>query len=81
MVTKVTRGGQITLDIRTREELGISVGMPIEVNRMGKLIIIELKKKEFWDNYEGGALPKNFNHVLKQMRKNSKERFRRLGIL
>lgn len=37
-------------------------------------------KKNFWDTYEGGALPKNFGTILKTTRKDSRERFKKLGI-
>ena len=81
MVTKVTRGGQITLDIKLRRKLGIDMGTRLEINQLGSLILIEKKTKNFWDTYEGGALPKNFEKVLKMMRTDYRQRLKKVRIL
>lgn len=80
MITIVTRSGQITLDSRIRRELEIDVGTPLEVNRFGDMIVIEKKRKDFWKERES-ILPENFEKTLKELRKDSTKRYKRLKLI
>jgi len=79
MATVVTRSGQITLEMEIRKKLGIEVGTPLEINRIGEIIMIEKKSVDFWDRC-GGTLPKDFEKSLKKIRTDSRKRFKRLGL-
>lgn len=80
MVTIVTRSGQITLDNRIRKELDIGIGTPLEVNRLGDMILIEKKRKDFWKKRET-VLPENFEKTLKKLRNDSTKRYKRLKLI
>ncbi len=75
MATTVTRNGQITLDANIRKEMGIEVGTPLEVNRMGEIIIIAKKDKGFWDRHKP-VLPKGFDHL--KLRNDSTKRYEKM---
>ncbi len=78
MKSIVTRGGQVTLSKDLREELDIEIGMPIEINRMGSVVLI--KKVDAWES-AGDFLPENFESILKKIRTDEKSRLKRLGVL
>ncbi|MBD3202947.1 AbrB/MazE/SpoVT family DNA-binding domain-containing protein [Candidatus Woesearchaeota archaeon] len=79
METTVTRNGQITLTKEIRDELNIKVGTKLIINRIGSLILIKKKDKNFWDTYKGDALVKGYNP--KKYRKDYRKRFKNLEIL
>lgn len=73
----VTRNAQITIPKELREKLGIKVGDTINIRLDDSKIILELSETPF----ESGFLPTGFDTVLKRLRTDSKDRFKRLGIL
>jgi AbrB family looped-hinge helix DNA binding protein len=76
---KVTRHGQITLSKEVREALGIREGDEVIINVAEDKALISKKDRSVWDKL-GDFLPQNFEAVLKQIRTDSKLRFRELGI-
>ena len=80
MGTVVTRSGQITLDKKLRDELGIKVGTPLETNRLGDMIIIAKKNRSVWRK-SVGFLPKEFSNTLKSTKKDYRERLKKLKVL
>lgn len=77
-MTIVTRSGQITLDKEIREALGIDVGTPLEMNRIGDHIIIKKKDSSVWRK-SSGFLPKDFAEAIKGMHKDYRERMKELN--
>jgi|TARA_B100002003_G_C13933145_1_gene453236 AbrB family looped-hinge helix DNA binding protein len=73
MGTIVTRNGQITIDKHIRDELGIEVGMPLNINKLGEMIIITKKDKSFWRK-RNSVLPEKFN--FRSLRTDSSKRYR-----
>ncbi|MEE8358926.1 MAG: AbrB/MazE/SpoVT family DNA-binding domain-containing protein [Candidatus Hydrothermarchaeales archaeon] len=73
----VTRNAQITIPKKLREKLGIKVGDTINIRLDDSKIILERAETPF----ESGFLPKGFDTILKRLRTDSKDRFKRLGIL
>ena len=80
MTTIVTRNGQITIDKRIRDELGIEVGTPLEVNLEGERIVISKKDPAVWRRI-GKFLPKDYEKILKRARVDNRKRLKRLGII
>lgn len=80
MREKVTRNGQITLPKKMRKKLKIGEGSIVEVNLTDRMILIEKRDKEFWEE-AGGFLPEKFEEVMKKIRKDEKKRFEELGII
>ena len=76
-MTTVTRSGQITLDKRIRKAMGIEVGTPLEVNKLGEMIIITKKDKHFWRRHKP-VLPADFPEILKKIRKDTTKRYQHL---
>ena len=75
----VTRHAQITIPKRIREALGIREGDNVDISIDDEKIIVRKtlpKMKEFND-----FLPKGFDLVQENMRKDSRERLKALGIL
>ena len=75
----VTRHAQITIPKKIREALGIREGDNVDISIDDEKIIVRKtlpKIKEFND-----FLPKGFDLVLENMRKDSRERLKALGIL
>jgi bifunctional DNA-binding transcriptional regulator/antitoxin component of YhaV-PrlF toxin-antitoxin module len=68
----VTRGSQITLTKKVREEIGVEEGDIVTVNVSGDQAIITKKDPEAFD--EEGFLPKNFDEIVDRTRKDSTER-------
>ncbi len=80
MRTVVTRNGQITIPKEARERLGIREGTPLQVNISGNRIIIAKSTPDFWKNFKGGFLPKDFEEMRKTWRTDEIERLKKLGI-
>lgn len=80
METIVTRAGQITLSKDIRDALGITIGTPLEVNRVGSTILIEKKDAKYWDK-AGKILPEDFESTLRLLRRGADVRLREQGML
>jgi len=75
----VTRHAQITIPKKIREALGIREGENVDVSLNNETMIMRKSLpqiREFQD-----FLPRDFDTVLKKMRKDSRERLKTLGIL
>lgn len=79
MVTvTVTRNTQITIPKRIREQLNIRVGDKVEIDiENGKAVVRKVKPSiaKYQD-----FLPRGFDQVLEKMRKDSTNRFKKLGV-
>jgi AbrB family looped-hinge helix DNA binding protein len=80
MVTvTVTRNTQITIPKKIREKLGIKVGDKVEMTiEDGRIVVKKLRPS--LAEYRG-FLPKGFEETLADLRKDSRERFKRLGVV
>lgn len=74
---RVTRNAQITLPKKLREKLSIKVGDRINIHLDDRKIVIERAEAPF----ESDFLLKGFDSTLEKLRRDSKERFKRLGII
>lgn len=83
MRTTVTRNGQITIPKEIREKLGIREGTPLQVNLYGNTFVVAKSTPEFWKNFKGGFLPKDFEETYKKIRESGdiNKRFKKLGII
>lgn len=73
----VTRNAQITLPKKLREKLGIKEGDKVDIHLENNRIVIQPGKTVLEEDF----LPKDFNHTLKKLRKDSTKRFTKLGII
>ena len=80
MKSLVTRGGQITIGKQIRDLLGIKIGAPVEINILGKMIIVEKSDENIFEK-TGNFLPKNFKETLSKIRSDETSRLKRLKIL
>ena len=78
--TMVTRGGQITLTKELRDELGISEGDKVVLNRLGSIILVSKKDPDIFDRFSD-FLPERFDKTLAKIRSDERERLKRLGIV
>ncbi|MEE8168287.1 MAG: AbrB/MazE/SpoVT family DNA-binding domain-containing protein [Candidatus Hydrothermarchaeales archaeon] len=80
MVTvTVTRNTQITIPKKIREKLEIKIGDKVDIRiEDGKIVV---KKIETAFSEYSGFLPKGYEEVLDRVRKDSRERFKRLGVI
>ena len=78
--TMVTRGGQITLTKELRDELGISEGDKVVLNRLGSIILVSKKDPGIFDRFND-FLPERFDKTLAKIRSDERERLKRLGIV
>jgi len=78
--TIVTRGSQITLTKDIREKTGIREGDRVILNVVGNTVVVAKRDPSVFDNIKG-FLPENSDDVMRKMRSDSRERFRRLGIV
>jgi AbrB family looped-hinge helix DNA binding protein len=78
--TVVTRGSQITLTKEVREKLRISEGDRVVLNVEGGILVVSKRDAKVFDDI-GDFLPDNFEKNLKAIRRDSTERFKRLGII
>lgn len=77
--TIVTRGSQITLTKEVREKLGIREGDVVTVNALGGMVVITKRDPAAWRRTRD-FLPERFDKVLAALRKDGRERLRRLGV-
>jgi AbrB family looped-hinge helix DNA binding protein len=75
----VTRNGQITLTKAIRDKLNIREGDVVILNTMDNLVIIAKRDPLIFDK-PLDFLPDNFPKILSHIRKDTKERFKKLGI-
>ena len=75
----VTRGSQITLTREVREKLGIHEGDVVTVNTLGGMVVITKRDAGAWRR-SGDFLPENFSKTLDALRRDSRDRFKRLGF-
>lgn len=76
----ITRNFQITIPKEIREKLNLSLGEKVSIHLEGNKIIIQKILDEIWEDC-GDFLPDNFDKVLKKLRTDSTERFKKLGII
>ncbi|HIJ97704.1 TPA: AbrB/MazE/SpoVT family DNA-binding domain-containing protein [archaeon] len=83
MRTIMTRNGQITIPKEIREKLGIKKGTPLQVNLAGNTILIIKSSPEYWKNFRGGFLPKDFEETYRKIRESGdiRKRFKQLGVI
>jgi len=79
----MTRNGQITIPKEIREKLGIKKGTPLQVNLAGNTILIIKSSPEYWKNFRGGFLPKDFEETYRKIRESGdiRKRFKQLGVI
>ena len=78
--TIVTRGSQITLTKDIREKLDIKEGDRLVLNIQCGTLMISKRDSAVFDKFKE-FLPEKFEHTLKKIRLDEKERLRRLGII
>ncbi len=77
----VTRHSQVTIPKEIREQVGISEGDIVKMKVVeGKKILIEKANEEVWEDCTD-FLPENYEKLLKSMRADSRDRFKRLGLV
>ncbi len=76
-IVKVTRNSQITIPKEVREKVGIKEGDRVDVTVEGdKVVIRKIELDEITD-----FLPKDFEEIMKKMKRDSRDRLRELGVL
>ncbi|NOZ76965.1 MAG: AbrB/MazE/SpoVT family DNA-binding domain-containing protein [Euryarchaeota archaeon] len=79
MTVTVTRNTQVTIPKKIREKLGIRVGDRVEMTvEDGKIVVRKVKPS--LAEYRG-FLPRGFEEALAELRKDSRDRFKRLGVV
>lgn len=76
-IVRVTRNSQITIPKEVREKVGIKEGDRVEVTVEGDRVVI--RKIELEDITD--FLPKNFEEIMNKMRRDSRDRLKKLGVL
>ena len=76
----VTRHSQVTIPKDIREAVGISEGDRLKMRVEGKRIVIEKANGEAWKDCTD-FLPEDFEKLLKSLRTDSTDRFKRLGLV
>ncbi len=77
----VTRHSQVTIPKKIREAVGISEGDKVQMKVVeGNKIMIEKANEETWKDCTN-FLPEDFEKVLKYLRTDSTNRFKRLGLI
>jgi len=76
----VTRNFQITIPKHIRDKLNITLGQKVSIHLEGDKIIIQKISDEIWEDCSD-FLPDNFEKILKELRFDSINRFKRLGII
>jgi len=77
----VTRHSQVTIPKEIREVVGITEGDRVNMKVVeGNKIVIEKADKEVWADCTD-FLPEDFEKTLTAMRKDSTQRFKRLGLI
>lgn len=78
-IVTVTRNAQITIPKKVRETLGITEGDRVTLRVEGNKVIIEKIVEDVWSDCTD-FLPEDFEKVLDRLRKDSRRRFKRLGL-
>lgn len=77
----VTRHSQVTIPKKIREAVGIDEGDKVRMEIVeGKKILIEKANKEVWKDCTN-FLPENYEKLMKSLRSDSRNRFKRLGLI
>ncbi len=77
----VTRHSQVTLPKEIREAAGIVEGDRVKMKVVeGKKIVIEKANEEAWKDCTD-FLPEDFEKLLASLRSDSRNRFKRLGLV
>lgn len=77
----VTRHSQVTIPKKIREEVGIAEGDKVKMKVVdGTKIIIEKANEDVWKDCTD-FLPEDFEKILKSLRSDSTNRFKRLGLV
>ena len=77
----VTRHSQVTIPKEIREAVGITEGDRVHMKVVeGNKIIIEKANEETWKDCTN-FLPEDFEKLLKSLRADSTNRFKRLGLV
>jgi AbrB family looped-hinge helix DNA binding protein len=77
----VTRHSQVTIPKEIREAVGIMEGDKVKMKVVdGKKILIEKANEEVWKECTD-FLPEDFEKLLTSLRTDSKNRFKRLGLV
>jgi AbrB family looped-hinge helix DNA binding protein len=76
----VTRHSQVTIPKEIREAAGIVEGDRVKMKVEGKKIVIEKANQEAWKDCTD-FLPEDFEKLLASLRSDSRERFKRLGLV
>lgn len=79
-VVTVTRNSQVTIPKKIRESLGIKEGDKIIMRVEEGKVILEKVAEDVWLDCMD-FLPENFEKILEKLRKDSRERFKRLGLI
>ena len=77
----VTRHSQVTIPKDIREAVGISEGDKVKMKLVeGKKILIEKADEEVWKECTD-FLPVDFEKLMASLRSDSRDRFKRLGLV
>lgn len=77
----VTRHSQVTIPKEIREAVGIIEGDRVKMKVVeGKKIVIEKANEEVWKDCTD-FLPMDFEKLLTSLRADSRDRFKRLGLV
>jgi AbrB family looped-hinge helix DNA binding protein len=77
----VTRHSQVTIPKEIREAVGIAEGDRVKMKIVeGKKIVIEKANEEVWKDCTD-FLPADFEKLLTSLRTDSRDRFKRLGLV
>jgi AbrB family looped-hinge helix DNA binding protein len=77
----VTRHSQVTIPKKIREEVGINEGDVVKMKVLeGKKILIEKASEDVWKDCTD-FLPEDYEKLLTSLRADSRNRFKRLGLV
>jgi AbrB family looped-hinge helix DNA binding protein len=76
----VTRHSQVTIPKDIREAVGITEGDRVKMRVEGKKIVIEKADEEAWKDCTD-FLPEDFEKLMVSLRSDSRDRFKRLGLV
>jgi AbrB family looped-hinge helix DNA binding protein len=77
----VTRHSQVTIPKEIREAVGINEGDTVRMKVVeGDKILIEKPNDDVWKDCSD-FLPENYEKILSSMRKDSRMRFKKLGLI
>jgi AbrB family looped-hinge helix DNA binding protein len=79
-IVRVTRNAQVTIPKNVREALGVTEGDKVTVRVEGNRIVLEKVAEDVWSDCTD-FLPEDFEKVLEKLRGDSRERFKRLGLM